>query len=395
MTKKPDLSRFRAETRLALAGRDAARSEGAVNPPLHRASTLVIPEVSGLYGEKKRTYALDGMAIHEALKEALLALEGGVGATLAPTGLMACALAILAFARDEGEILMVDSAYGPTRRFCNRMLKRLGVRTIYYDPRIGARVDALITEKTCAVFLESPGSLTFEIQDVPAIAAAAHARGVPTIIDNTWSAGLYFKPFDHGIDVSVQALTKYQAGHADVLIGAALSRTHETAERVRWAAKELGLHASPDDSYLALRGLRTMAARLAQQSASALKIAQWLAARSEVARVLHPALPDFPDHALWRRDFSGASGLFGFVLKPVSEAALARMLEGLSVIAMGFSWGGYESLLIPCDPQVERTARPWSAEGPLMRLSVGLEHVDDLIADLDAAFARLSGGLSA
>jgi cystathionine beta-lyase len=329
------------------------------------------------------------MAIHDALKDALLAVEGGAGATLAPSGLMACTLAILAFARDDSELLMVDSVYGPTRRFCDRMLKRLGVRTLYYDPRIGARIADLVTEKTCAVFLESPGSLTFEIQDVPAIAAAARARGVPTIIDNTWSAGLYFKPFDHGVDVSVQALTKYQAGHADVLVGAALSRTRELAERMRWAAKELGVGTSPDDAYLALRGMRTMAARLAQQSASALRIAEWLARRPEVARVLHPALPDFPDHALWKRDFTGASGLFGFVLKPVAAESIARMLEGMSVMAMGFSWGGYESLITPSDPAIERTANPWRAEGPLLRLSVGLEHVDDLIADLEAGLGRL------
>jgi cystathionine beta-lyase len=390
MADKPtDLSTFRDETRLALAGRDAARSEGAVNPAVHRASTLVIPKVEGLYGEGKRTYALDGMAIHEALKEALLAVEGGEGATLAPSGLMACTLAILALARNDGELLVVDSVYGPTRRFCDRMLKRLGVRTIYYDPRIGAEIAELFTEKTFGVFLESPGSLTFEIQDVPAIAAAARARGVPTIIDNTWSAGLYFKPFAHGVDLSVQALTKYQGGHADVMIGAVLARDKALSERVRWAAKELGVGVSPDDAFLTLRGMRSMAARMALQGVSALRIAEWLAQRPEVARVLHPALPDFPDHRLWKRDFTGASAAFGVVLEPVPADRLAAMLEGMRVFSMGFSWGGYESLVIPCDPQIQRTAAPWRAEGPLLRLSVGLEHPDDLIADLAVGLGQL------
>ncbi|MBL8552420.1 MAG: cystathionine beta-lyase [Hyphomonadaceae bacterium] len=390
MTKK-DLSGFRPETKLALAGRDHDRSEGAVNPAVHRASTLIIPEVEGLYGDAKRTYALDGMAIHEALKEALIAVEGGAGVTLSSSGLMACVLPILAFARDKAEVLMVDSVYGPTRRFAGRMLKRLGIKTRYYDPMIGAGIGDLITEKTCAVFMESPGSLTFEVQDVPAIVAAAQAREVPTIIDNTWSAGVYFKPFEHGVDVSIQALTKYQAGHSDLLMGATLSRTHETAEKIRWAAKEMGVGTGPDDAYLALRGMRTMAARLAQQSASALRIAEWLKARPEVARVLHPAFADCPGHANWKRDFSGASGLFAFVLRAVDEKAVTRMLEGYCVMAMGFSWGGFESLITPSDLSLQRTAVPWRAEGPLIRLSVGLEHPDDLIGDLEAGFGRLAG----
>jgi cystathionine beta-lyase len=391
MTDKPfDLSKLRDETRLAMAGRDATRSEGAVNPPVHRASTLVISKVEDLYGEGKRTYALDGMAIHEALKDALVSLEGGAGATLAPSGLMACTLAILTLAREGGEILVVDSVYGPTRRFCDRMLKRLGVRTIYYDPEIGAGIAKLINDKTFAVYLESPGSLTFEVQDTPAIAAAAQAAGVAAILDNTWSAGLYFKPFAHGIDISIQALTKYQGGHADVLVGAVLARERGLAERVRWAAKELGLGVSPDDAFLALRGMRSMAARMAQQSASALRIAHWLAERPEVERVLHPALPDFPGHALWARDFTGASAAFGFVLKAVSSEQVTAMLEGMQVFSMGFSWGGYESLIVPCDPQVQRTAALWNAAGPLIRLSVGLEHPDDLITDLKAGLARLA-----
>lgn len=390
MAGKPiDLSKLRPETRAVLAGRDPARFDGAVSPAVHHASTLIIPSVNDLYNTPKKTYALEGMAIQEALRAALLAIEGGAGCTLAPSGLSAVTLALLACARDGGEVLMVDSCYGPTRRFCDTMLRRIGVATRYYDPRIGEGIGALINEKTCALFLESPGSLTFEIQDVAAMSAAARARNVPVIIDNTWSAGLYFKPFDHGCDLSIQALTKYQAGHADLLLGAVLSATPEWAERIRMAFKQLGLGAAPDDSFLALRGLRTMHLRLAQQGESALKIARWLSARPEVARVLHPALDSHPDHALWKRDFTGASGLFGVVLKPVEEARLSAMLEDFTLFAMGFSWGGFESLIVPCDENIKRTAAPWQAEGPLLRLSIGLEHPDDLIDDLAAGFARL------
>ncbi len=384
-----DLSKLRSETRLALAGRDPARFDGAVNPAVHHASTLIIPDAGDLYNTPKKTYALEGMAIQEALRAALVALEGGAGATLAPSGLSAVTLALLACAKDGGEVLMVDACYGPTRRFCDTMLRRIGVKTRYYDPRIGAGVAALITDDTCAVFLESPGSLTFEIQDTPAIAAAARSRGVPVIIDNTWSGGLYFKPFDHGCDLSVQALTKYQAGHADLLLGAVISATPHWTERLRMAFKQLGLGAAPDDSFLALRGLRTMHVRLAHQSASALKIAHWLSAHPQVARVLHPALESHPDHALWKRDFTSASGLFGVILKPCEDARLTEMLENFALFAMGFSWGGYESLIVPCDANIQRTATTWSAEGPLLRLSIGLEHADDLIDDLAEGLARL------
>jgi cystathionine beta-lyase len=390
MTKKTDPSNLHPSTRLARAGRDAARSDGAINPPVHRATTLEIDAVADLYGTPKKTYALQGMAVHEALREALVAVEGGADAVLAPSGLAACTLALLTIARKGGEVLCTDSVYRPTRRFCDNMLKRMGVTTRYYDPHIGNGIAELISDDTCAIFLESPGSLTFEIQDVPAITAAAKARGVPTLIDNTCTAGVYFKPFEHGIDVSIQALTKYQGGHADVFLGATLASTPQWDTRLRNTARDLGLGVSPDDAYLALRGMRSMHVRLDQQSAAGLRLAQWLDARPEIARVLHPALPAFPDHEIWKRDFTGASGCFGFILNPCDEAKLTAMLEGYDVFAMGFSWGGFESLIVPCDPQIMRTAAPWSAEGPLLRISTGLEHPDDLIADLEAGFARLN-----
>lgn len=389
MTKR-DLSKYRLETQLALAGRDPARFEGAVNPAIHRATTVVIPDTDDLYGTPKKTYALEGMAVQEALRDALVAIEGGAAACLAPSGLSACTLALLTTARAGGEVLITDNVYGPTRRFADTMLKRLGVTPRFFDPHIGADIASLINDATCAIFLESPGSLTFEIHDVRAITTAAKARNVPTILDNTWSAGVYFKPFAHGVDLSVQALTKYQAGHADAFMGAVLSSTPQWGERVRAAYKQLGLGASPDDAYLVLRGLRSMSARLERQSASALQIAQWLETQPQVARAVHPALPSHPDHALWKRDFTGASGVFGFVLNPVSVERVKAMMEGFELFAMGFSWGGYESLAVPNEGNIGRTATTWKAEGPLIRLSIGLEHPDDLIADLAAGLARLS-----
>jgi cystathionine beta-lyase len=386
---KDDFSKLRVETRLAHAGRNASGNAVAVNPPLQRATTLLFEDTDMLYDAPK-TYAIDGMAVQEALREALVAVEGGAGAVLAPSGLAACTLAILTVARADSELLVVDAAYKPTRNFCNRLLRRFNVRPRFYDPRIGAGIAELISENTCAVFMESPGSSTFEVQDVPAVAAAAHARNVPVLLDNTWSAGVHFKPFEHGADLSIQALSKYQGGHADVFLGSVTSATAEWQERVWHTHKQLGMSVSPDDAFLALRGMRTLAVRLERQGASALRVAEWLAGRPEVAEVLHPALPNSPDHAIWKRDFQGASGLFGLVLKPCPPEAVKAMLESLRLFAMGWSWGGYESLIVPSDRQIIRTARKWTAEGPTLRLSIGLEHPGDLIADLGQAFAKLS-----
>lgn len=381
---------FGLATRLVAAGREQPGRGGGVNPPIQRASTLLFPDVESLYGEERRSYGLDGMEAHDALARALIDIEGGAGAQLVPSGLAAITMALMAALRPGGEVLVTDSAYGPTRRFCDGVLAASGVATRYYDPRIGAGIAELLGPRTCAIVLESPGSLTFEVQDIPAITAAAKAAGVVTILDNTWSAGVYLKPFDLCVDYSIQALTKYQAGHADVLLGAILARTPELYEQARQTAKAFGVGVgSAEDAYLCLRGLRTMPLRLEHQSAAGLKIARWLEARPEVAEVLHPALPSSQDHALWARDFTGAAGLFGVVLKPLETASLDRALAEMAHFSMGFSWGGFESLIIPCNQQLRRTATPW-AKGPLLRLSIGLEDPDDLIADLAVLLAKIA-----
>lgn len=382
---------WRLSTRLVRAGRAQGHESGPVNPAIQRGSTVLFSDAEALHGPGK-SYGLDGFAVHDALAAALADISGASGAVLAPSGLAACTTALLTFTQAGGEVLVTDSVYAPTRRFCDGLLARHGVTTQYFDPRIGAGIQALLTEKTQAIFIESPGSLTFEIQDVPAIARVAKARGVATIIDDTWSAGVYFKPFDHGVDVSVQALTKYQAGHADVLLGATLARDPALVARLQHTVKELGMGCgSAEDAYLTLRGLRTMPLRLERQAASALKIARWLAGRDDVASVLHPALETHRDHAMFARDFSGASGVFGVNLKAVGRARLAAMLDGLALFGLGFSWGGYESLLIDCTEQKLRKVARWREPGPLLRLSIGLEDPDDLIADLEAGLLRLAG----
>jgi cystathionine beta-lyase len=380
----------KAETRLAHAGRAPARHHGFVNTPIYRGSTVLFPTLASLEANAQDfTYGRLGTPTVRALEDAIAELEGGHRTLLTPSGLSAIATALLAFVSGGDEVLVSDSVYRPTRRFCDHVLKRLGVRTTYYDPLIGAGIKDLLGEKTKVVFTESPGSQSFEVQDIPAIVAAAHGAGAVVIMDNTWATPLFFKPFAHAVDVSIQAATKYIVGHADAMLGA-ITASEGAARAIETAHEDLGLCPGPEDAYLGLRGLRTLSVRLARHQQSGLELARWLAGRPEVARVLHPALPSDPGHALWKRDFTGASGLFAIVLNPVSHAALAAMLDGLSLFGMGYSWGGFESLILPFDPRAYRTATTWHAEGPALRLHVGLEDVDDLKADLEAGFVRLA-----
>jgi cystathionine beta-lyase len=380
----------KAETRLAHAGRAPARHHGFVNTPIYRGSTVLFPTLASLEANAQDfTYGRLGTPTVKALEEAIAELEGGHRTLLTPSGLSAIATAQLAFVSSGDEVLVSDSVYRPTRRFCDHVLKRLGVRTTYYDPLIGAGIKTLLSKKTKVVFTESPGSQSFEVQDIPAIAKAAHDAGAVVILDNTWATPLYFKPFAHGVDVSIQAATKYIVGHADAMLGA-ITASDKAARAVEKAHEDFGLCPGPEDTYLGLRGLRTLSVRLARHQQSGLELARWLGARPEVGRVLHPALPSDPGHTLWSRDFTGASGLFAVILKPTSHAALAAMLDGLSLFGMGYSWGGFESLILPFDPRDYRTATTWQAEGPALRLHVGLEDVEDLKGDLEAGFARLA-----
>ncbi len=385
-------------TRATTAGRRPHENHGVVNPPVYHASTILSPTLAAMR-EKARTedadattYGVHGTPGTFAFEEAVAALEGGFRTRLASTGLLACTAPLLCFLSAGDHLLMVDSCYGPTRRFCDRMLTRMGVSVTYYDPLIGGAIRDLIRPETKVVFTESPGSLTFEVQDLPAIVEEAKRRGVTVMLDNTWATPLYFKPFEHGIDVSIQAVTKYIGGHSDLVMGA-VTTTEAAYPAIREGWKELGLNGSPDDVYLAMRGLRTLAVRMPRHWESGLVLAEWLRGRDEVAEVIHPALADDPGQALWKRDFLGASSLFGFVLKPEfgAEERQAALLDGLELFGMGASWGGFESLLIPRTPP--RTAAPWPragrAEGQLMRIHVGLEAPDDLIADLEAGFGRM------
>ncbi len=376
-------------TKLAHAGRDPSRQCGFVNTPVYRGSTVIFPTLASLEADDQEfSYGRLGTPTVRALEEAMVELEGGHGARLTPSGLSAIACALLAFVSAGNEVLVSDSVYRPTRRFCDHVLRRLGVKAVYYDPLIGDGIAALITKKTKVVFVESPGSQTFEVQDVPAIVNAAHAAGAMVIMDNTWATPLYFKPFQHGVDVSIQAATKFIVGHADAMLGC-ITATEEAFPAISRTHDELGPCPGPEDVYLGLRGLRSLGVRLARHQSSGLALARWLADRPEVARVIYPALPSDPGHTLWRRDFTGAPGLFSIVLKPVAHEKLAAMLDGLDLFGMGYSWGGFESLILPFDPRSYRSATTWNEKGPALRLHVGLEDVEDLKADLEAGFARL------
>ena len=386
---------MKKDTIITTSGRDPASNHGFVNPPVYHASTIVHETVADLEGGRERrwepgvyTYGRHGSPTHAALEEAMAALEGGWRGMCVGSGLGAINATILAFVGTGDHVLVTDSVYGPTRRFCDTFLRRFGVETTYYAPRIGAAIADLMRENTRLVFVESPGSLTFEVMDIPAIAQATHDAGAVVVMDNTWSGGYFFEPFAHGVDVSVQSATKYIVGHSDVMMGT-ITTTEDHWRRVRRSVADLAAPSGPDDVYLALRGLRTLAVRLARHQETALTLARWLRDRPEVRRVMHPGLPDDPGHEIWARDFTGSSGLFGVVLQDYSKDAIAAMLDGMKLHAMGASWGGFESLILPTTPAQIRTATVWD-EGPTIRIHAGLEDPDDLLEDIERGLERLN-----
>jgi len=388
------------DTKLAHAGRHPEDFHGAVNPPVFRASTILAATLEEWERRKIERandapgtyYGRLGTPTTHALEEALTILEGGHRTVLMPSGLAACSVALLAYVERGAHVLMTDSVYGPTRKFAARFLNRFGVETTFYDPLIGRGIEALVRGNTRAIYLESPGSLTFEVQDVPSICDVARRRGIVTIMDNTWATPVYFKPLAHGIDVSVQAATKYVVGHSDATLGAITAAT-EAWPRLKAAHGELGQCAAPDDVYLAQRGLRTLAVRLKRHWETGVGLAEWIARQPEVECVRYPALPGDPGHALWQRDFTGACGLFSVVLKTTSARALAALVDGLELFGIGASWGGYESLVMPFSLDEVRTATQWPYRGRSFRIHAGLEHPDDLLADLGAGFKRLRAAL--
>jgi cystathionine beta-lyase len=391
MAKKPTPP-LKPETRLVTAGRDPQVQFGFVNPPVYHASTVLYPTAEDQVAHRARyQYGRRGTPTTEAMEQALAAIEGPqcAGVVLLPSGLNAVVTALLSVVGAGDHVLVTDSVYRPTRVFCNGILKRLGVETSYYDPLIGAGIAKLMKSNTRAVFVEAPGSQSFEIQDIPAIAAVAHAHKAIVLMDNTWATPLFFKALEKGVDLSIQAGTKYIGGHSDIMFGT-VSANAATATRLKETFNSLGLCAGPDDIFLALRGLRTMAVRLARHYDSGLTVARWLATRPEVLRVLHPGLDSDPGHAIWQRDFTGASGLFSLVLKPAAEKAVYAFMNELALFGMGFSWGGFESLIILFDCAEYRTATQWAPGGPTLRFHIGLEDPGDLIADLDRGFAAMA-----
>ena len=378
----------KAETTLVTAGRDTKAQKGFVNPAVVHGSTVLYPTADDLHAHRGEfQYGRHGTPTTKALQEAMMALEGpqcaGVG--LAPSGLSAITTTLLAVLKAGDHLLVCDNAYRPSRNFCNGLLARYGVEVTYFDPLIGAGIAELFKPNTKAVLIEAPGSQTFEMPDIPAIAAVAHARGALVIDDNTWATPLYHRSLDQGVDISMQAATKYIGGHSDIMFGT-ISANAKTWPMIAEAIRLLGVCAGPDDVFLALRGLRTLAVRLAQHHRSGLEMARWLATRREIIRVLHPALESDPGHAIWKRDFTGASGLFSIVLKPAPQKAVDALLDTVKLFGMGYSWGGFESLVIPFDCASYRTASEWAPGGPTLRLHIGLENVEDLKADLERGF---------
>jgi cysteine-S-conjugate beta-lyase len=373
-------------TRFSHIGRDFSE-HGMVNPAVYHASTVLFPDAQSLHDRSTTyTYGRKGTPTSRAVETAIAELEGGFDCRVTPSGLAAITTALLAFLKTGDHLLMTDTVYWPARQLCDGLLKNLGIETTYYDPLIGKGIASLIRANTRVVYLESPGSQTMEVQDVPAIAEAAHKAGALAFIDNTWGAGHYFKAFDHGCDLSIQAATKYIVGHSDAMLGSVVC-SKDTFAQFNETYETMGMFAGPDDMYLALRGIRTMDVRLERHQKNATNVAEWLRGQDAVDTVLYPALTNAPGHEMWKRDFKGASGLFSVILKPAAEEAVYKMLDGLELFGMGFSWGGFESLVVPFKPH--RTATNWTAEGPCLRLHIGLESPDDLIADLEQGFNRL------
>jgi cystathionine beta-lyase len=379
-----------------LGGRRPEWTGGVVNPPVMRASTILFDSVAALHEAEKHPdrglyYGRRGTPTQWSLAEALTDLEPGAEATLLyPSGVAAISTALLSVLRPGDELLMVDSSYAPTRMICEGLLKSIGIATRYYDPCLPAEaVAALFGGKTRAIFLESPGSLTFEVQDVPGICAAARASGIVTLLDNTWATPLLFPAIGHGVDLTILAATKYIVGHSDVMLGS-VTAIASRMTALRRTTVQLGHAVSPDDAYLAARGLRTLGIRLKAHGEGGLAVARWLDDQPVVSRVLHPGLESCPGHRYWARDFLGASGLFSILLDPaVDEAGRARLIDRLDLFGIGFSWGGFESLALPVDPASIRSARPWAADGLAIRLHIGLEDPADLIADFARAIAAI------
>src|SRR5579859_123902 len=389
---------LKPDTILTHAGSHPDLNHGAVNPPVYRVSTVVFHSVAAMKeGEKHpfdhMRYGRQGTPTTFAFEEAVTALDGGAGAIATCSGQAAITTTLSGLLRAGDHALIADSAYNPTRRFCSDYLAQCGIEIDYYDPLIGAGIAALIKPNTKIVYTESPGSLTFEIQDIPAIAAAAHEKGALVVIDNTWATGLFFDAFKHGADISVQAATKFLSGHSDAMLGVISCKDRQVWNRLKGFTTFSGMAAGSEELYLGLRGMRTLAVRLRQHQQSGLTVARWLQERPEVARVIHPALPGCPGHEIWKRDFTGACGLFAVELKPCPQEAVHAMVDSLAHFGLGFSWGGYESLILATSGAINRTATNWQPAGPTLRLHIGLEDPEDLIADLARGFAHLGAAL--
>ncbi len=395
MTKisKETRQKLKTRTLLAHAGRNPEEQFGFVNMPAYRGSTVIYPDAAAIRkGTMRFVYGTKGTPSTEALENAWSELSGAAGTVIAPSGLAAITLALMAAVKAGDHILVTDSAYRPTRNFCEGFLKPMGVETSYFDPYAGASVANLFRPNTTAIVLEAPGSQSFEMNDVPAIAQVAHEQQICVIMDNTWATPIFFPPHERGVDLAIEAGTKYLSGHSDILLGL-VSATPQWLPKLRRVYDLFAMTPGPEDVFLALRGLRTMELRLREAERQGLEMARWLATRPEVKEVLHPALPSHPGHDIWRRDFSGSSGLFSIILHPAPDSAVDALLDALELFAMGYSWGGYESLIIPFDCKPYRTATQWNPGGPALRLQIGLEHIDDLKADLDRGFAALKNAM--